>query len=40
MIADVITSGGTLTVASPQDSYWEGLAASAAQFHKVPTARS
>jgi hypothetical protein len=39
MIADLITSGGTLTVASPQDSYWEGLAASAAQFHKVPAGK-
>jgi hypothetical protein len=24
MIADLVTSGGTLTIASPQDSYWEG----------------
>lgn len=36
MIADVIAGGGTLTVPSPRDGYWEGLAASAAQFHKVP----
>ena len=39
MIEDLISSGGALTVASPQDRYWEGLAASAAQFHKVPAGK-
>lgn len=39
MIADLIMSGGPMTVASPQDRYWEGLAASAAQFHKVPAGK-
>lgn len=39
MIADLIGADGPLTVASPRGGYWEGLAASATQYHKVPAGK-
>jgi hypothetical protein len=35
-IADLVESGGEVTVEAHQDGYWEGLASSANRYNKVP----
>lgn len=39
MIADLVQADGVLTVATGQGGYWEGLAASATRYNKVPTGK-
>lgn len=39
MIADLIEAGGTLTVESSRDGYWEGLMRSANRYGKVPSGK-